>query len=69
MKITAEGLRELACKMDALPGHEAMTGDIRIAARFLRASSWPGEMAEEMEQRSRRLDAFADVLNGWRLSK
>lgn len=36
--------------------------DISIAARALRASSWPGEMAEEMEQRSRRLDALVDRL-------
>lgn len=37
--------------------------DIRFAARSLRASSWPGEMGEEMEQRSRRLDEFADSMD------
>lgn len=51
----ADGLR-------ARPPTRDQIADVRIAARFLRASSWPGEMAEEMEQRSRRLDAFAEAL-------
>lgn len=32
--------------------------DIGIASRAMRSQSWPLDMAEEMERRSRRIDAF-----------
>lgn len=46
--------------MNTLPGE--IDRDIEIASRAMRSQSWPGEMAEEMEQRANRIDAFlADV--------
>lgn len=32
--------------------------DIGIASRAMRSQSWPGDMADEMDRRSRRIDAF-----------
>lgn len=37
--------------------------DIEIAARAIRSSSWPLDMAQEMEMRSYRLEAFAKRAN------
>ena len=36
-----------------------LRSDIRTGARALRSSSWPGEMAEHMEQVANRLARFA----------
>lgn len=53
----------IVARGDTPPAPAEIMSDIQTAARFLRASSWPGEMAEEMERRSHRLDAFADSMN------
>jgi len=39
-----------------------IVSDIEIAARAVRGSSWPGDMAQRMDDRARRLDAFAELL-------
>jgi len=42
--------------MSHAPVSDEMQHDIEIATRAMRSQSWPGEMAEEMEQRARRIN-------------
>lgn len=42
---------------------ERLVDDLRIASRAIRGSSWPLDMAEDMEQRANRLTWAADLLN------
>lgn len=37
-----------------------MRYDLEMAARALRGSSWPGEMAQRMEEAAARIDGYAD---------
>lgn len=41
---------------------EQLIADLRVCARATRSSSWPGEMAHDMEQRANRVDIHADRL-------
>lgn len=57
---------EVAKAIAAEHVRDNLVNDLRVAAQALRASSWPGDMAEEMERRANRLDYAANALEGER---
>ena len=55
----AAALRQALAEASPAP---TFRSDLRTAARALRGTSWPGSLAEDMEQRAARLDRYADAV-------